>query len=388
MASGLSMGTPSTTAAAILGNTVTSYFQKTMLEWMRPNFRFYSFATKKPLPSGEGSSVVWNRKVALAYGYNLSQGVPICAVKTISTNKVSALVEQLGDSVNVSDYARLTSSIDTDAYALELMADQAANTVEQYIIQSLTADLNVTHFVKNEVPTTTLKEGYAGTVICASRTSRLALSDIRTVVTRLQSNNVPTYDGNNYVGIVHPIQLQDIYSDTAFTGWTQYQNPEKMYDYEVGKAYNCRVMTSTMVPIAPGSVLSGDSMSTATGSCWRAFGMAILGKDAYGVTELDGGIQTFKHTGASKADPNAMADIYAWKANIACKVLNPSAVHFIWNSDGTQVNAQSAMPAAALRGAHAVALGFNCLYPIAGTSAQFTSAPYDEKFVPSYITAW
>ena len=386
MASGLAMGTPSTSAAAILGNTIGSFYQKAMLEWMRPNFRFYTFATKKPLPSGEGSSVIWNRKVALGYGYKLSEGSPICAVKTVSTNKVSALVEQLGDSVNVSDYARLTSEISTDAYAMELMADQAANTVEQYIIQSLTADLNVTHFVKQDAAA--VYEGYAGRVIRAGGAARLALSDIRTAVTRLQSNNAPTYDGNNYLGIVHPIQLEDLYSDTSFSGWAQYQNPEKMYDYEVGKVYNCRVMTSTMVPIAPGSTLSGDSMSTATGSCWKAFGMAILGGDAYGVTELDGGIKTFKNVGPSKADPNNLADIYAWKANIACKVLNPSAITFIWNSDGTQVNAESAIPAAALRGAHALALGFNCLFPIAGTSAQLTSAPYDEKFVPSYITAW
>jgi N4-gp56 family major capsid protein len=376
-------GTPSTTGAAILGNAVTSFYQKTMLEWMRPTFRFYAFATKKPLPANAGTSITWNRKVALGYGYTLSQGVPICAVKTISTNRVSALVEQLGDSVLVSDYARLSTVINTDAYAIELMADQAASTVEQYIIQNLMSDLNVTHFVKNDAG---LKEGWAGTVICAGGAARLALSDIRRAVTRLQSNNAAPYDGTSYVAIIHPVQLQDLYADTTFTSWSQYQVPEKMFDYEVGKVFNCRVMTSTSVPIAPGSTLSGDSMSTATGSAWKAYGMAVLGRDFYGVTELDGGIQTFKSSGASKSDPNNLTDVYAWKANIAAKVLNPSAGLFVWSSDGTQVNAGTTYTTGS---AITALLGFNTLFPAGGTSAQLTGTAITQFFGSNnFFTAW
>lgn len=376
-------GTPSTTAAAILGNTITSFYEKTMLEWMRPNFRFYTFSTKKPLSQREGNSITWNRKVPLGYGYTLSQGVPICAVKTISTNRVSALIEQLGDSVNVSDYARLTSVIDTDAYALELMADQAASTVEQFIIQALTADLNVTHFVKHD---TGLQEGWAGRVICAGGAARLALSDIRSAVTRLQANNAAPYDGNSFIGIAHPNQLQTLYSDTTFTSWAQYQAPERMFDYEVGKVFNCRVMVSTKTPIAPGSTLSGDSMSTATGSAWKAYGMAIFGRDAFATTEIDGGIKTFKSTGASKSDPNNLVDVYAWKANMAAKVINPSAIVFLWNSAGEQVNAGTTYTTGS---AIEALLGFNVLFPAGGTSAQLTGTAVTQFYGSNnLLAAW
>lgn len=215
-------GTPSLTSTAGLSSTITSKYERVMLEWMRPNFRYYTFATKKPLTSRSGNSIVWNRKVALGLGYDLSEGYPISSVKTISANQVSALVEQIGDSVTVSDYARLTSVIDTDAYGMELMADQAAATVEQYIQQSILADTGITHFVKHD---TGLKEGHVGLVICAGGAARLALSDIRKAVTRLQANNVPTYDGQNFVGIAHPNQLQDIYSDTTFASWAKYKWP-------------------------------------------------------------------------------------------------------------------------------------------------------------------
>jgi len=160
-----------------------------------------------------------------------------------------------------------------------------------------------------------------------------------------------------------------------------------MYDYEVGTVFNCRLMKSTYVPIVPGSTLSGDSISTATGSCWRSLGMAIFGRDAFAVTELDGGVQTFKNTGASKDDPNNLTDVYAWKANLASKVLNPSAIVYVWNSDGTQVN--NSIGTACTAPSAPINQGFTNLFPGCGTSAQLTLATailYNSD--NNYITNW
>jgi N4-gp56 family major capsid protein len=377
-------GTPSLTTTAGLSSTVNHYFEKVMLEWMRPQFRYYAFASKKPLPPRTGDAVVFNRKVALNLGYTLSQGVPISSVKTISANQVSALVQQIGDSVTLSDISRLESTNDTNAYALELMADQAANTVEQYIQQCILADTGLTHFVKHD---TGAKEGHWGLVICSGGAARLALSDIRKAVTRLQANNCPEYDGRGYIAIAHPNQLQDLYSDTTFASWAANQNPERMYEYEVGQVFNTHIIKSTYVPIAPGSTLSGDSISTATGSCWRSLGMAVFGKDAFAVTELDGGIKQYHLSGATKTDPNDLTEVYAWKANIAAKVLNPSAIVYIWNSDGTQVN--NSLGTACTAPSAPRTMGFTNLFPGCGTSAQLTLATaiqYNSD--NNYLTSW
>lgn len=322
-------GPGSTTAAAQLGSTVTNYFEKVMLEWMRPNFRFYTYASKKPLPAGRGAAMVFNRKVALTYGYMLSQAVPISALRTVSTNQVSALIEQIGDAVGIGDLARLESSIDTDAYAMELVADQAANTIEQFILQALAADTVVTHFVKKAGGVT---EGGRATVVSAASATRLALSDIRTAVTRLQKQNVPPYDAGGFIGVMHPYQVGDIMSDTTFSGWVSYTSPAEMRNFEIGKVMNCRIVPSTKVPIAPGSAYSGDSVSTATGSAIKAYGAVIFGQDAFAVSELGGGLQVQKVIGASKSDPTNMVDVWSWKTNIAAKVLNPSALVFYWSS--------------------------------------------------------
>ena len=208
-------GTPSTTAAASLGSLVPTFYQKVMLEWMRPQFRFYTYATKKPIPPGTGRTIIFNRKQSLGYGYMLSQGYPISAVKTLSTVEVSALIQQIGDTVGLADIAKLATVNDSDAYAMEVMADQAANSVEQYIIEAIVANTVVNHYVKQDSAVT---QGSNVAKASASSSARLALSDVRAVATNLQVKNVKPYDGTNYVGIMHPYHIghiQNVIRDPA-----------------------------------------------------------------------------------------------------------------------------------------------------------------------------
>lgn len=326
------IGDITTTAAGDLGNTIKSFYERAMLEWMVPQYRFYSFAKKVALPKMEGSSVIWNRKVAFRPGYRVTQGSPMSAVKNLSTNKVSALIEQLSDVVAVSDLARLQSVVDTDAYAYEVMADQAAKSVEIYIINNLVADSVVNHYVKKSG---SVLNSNSAAVSATGSLPRLALSDIRTAVTKLRSFNAPYFEGQTFVGIIHPKQLQSLYDDSSYTNWMQYTTSKPMTDYEVGQVFGVRIMTSTLVPASVGST-NGFAVS-GTGIATLAYGMTIFGKDAFGVTELDGGIKTYSSKGASKADPNNLSDVYAWKANLASKVLNPSAVTFIWSGVGDTV---------------------------------------------------
>lgn len=335
-------GTPSTTGAATLGNTVPSWYNRVMLDWLIPELRFYKFADKRPIPQGEGTSVIWNRKVTIHEGYKVSEGYPISAVKTLSTNKVSALLETLADGVVVSEMAYLASVVDTDAYAMEVLAQAAAKTVEKFIIHALVADTVVKHYVKK-----------AGSVISSNTAAvsatasgpRLALSDIRVASTYLQSFNVPTWDGQNYVGIIHPKQMTDLYSDSGFTNWMQYTHPETMFDFEIGRVFNVRLVTSQLVPTSSGSA-QGVALSVFTPSSVSNIGyaMTIFGKGAFGVTEIDGHIQTFKNAESSKNDIANLTRAYAYKiAGIAAKVLNPSAMCFIWNGVGDTISAQSTM---------------------------------------------
>lgn len=338
-------GTPSTTSGTQLGSAVTSLFQRAMLEAMYPMFRFYTYATKTNLPTNAGQAIVWNREVSLLPGYKATEGYPISAVKTLSTQQVSALVETLTDAVTLSERAFLTSTPDMDAYASRTLAKAAAGTVERFIIQALVADSAVPHYVKK-----------AGSVInsnsvavsAGASATALAMSDIRIAETRLEVNNITPFDNSGYLGIIHPTPKADVIGDSKFETWNVYTTPEKMYDFEIGRAFNVRFVQSTLVPISVGSS-DGNSLSV---NKYESVVVAttIFGADAFGVTELDGGIQTFMHSGASKTDPTNLTRVYGYKANLGAKVLNPSAMVMIWSDYGSQLTAVSSVSARLLAG--------------------------------------
>lgn len=216
------IGDVTTTAAGDLGNTIKSMYERTMLEWMRPQFRFFQFGTKAALPTQEGTSIIWNRKVAFRPGYRVTEGSPMSAVKNLSTNKVSALIEQLTDIVSVSDKARLTSVVDTDQYAYQVMADQAANTLEIYVINNIVADSAVAHYVKK---LSSVVNSNSAAVSATASLPRLALSDIQTAVTRLESNDAPTFPDGTFRAIAHPKQIAALFTDSTFTNWTRNTGP-------------------------------------------------------------------------------------------------------------------------------------------------------------------
>jgi len=69
--------------------------------------------------------------------------------------------------------------------------------------------------------------------------------------TKLKKASVPTFDGS-YIAIVHPDPLFDVMQDTSGAGWLEaakYQNPEKIYNGEVGKMNGVRYIESENVQI-------------------------------------------------------------------------------------------------------------------------------------------
>lgn len=194
-----------TTGASTLGNTIPTLYERVMIDWLIPELRFYVFGAKTPLQKGAGKSVIWNRKVTIADGYKAGEGIPISAVKTLSTNKVSALVETLTDAVALSELSFLTSVIDTDAYALEVLSQQAAATIDKLILQSLVADSVARHYVKKAG---SVINSNSAAVSATASGPRLALSDVRVAATYLQGMNAKTFDGQSYVGINKTVPLK------------------------------------------------------------------------------------------------------------------------------------------------------------------------------------
>lgn len=347
--------TTALTNVTSLTNTIKQYYDRIMLDVLDPTLIYYQFGEKRPLPKGEGLTMVWNRPTRLAQGFLLSEGVTTSTANTLSTSKVSAIIRQFGGYTSVSDMVDLTSITDVMKMAAERLGAQAGETIERVIINELAignAGAGI-HYVKNSATIGDYFESVSGVSVCSNGTApgsvlgatgcyanTLAVSNVRTAVYRLKRMNVKPYSGNDYVSIINTETAEDLVGDTTWISFHQYADKgvDNLYNGEIGKIYGCRFVETTQGPAVRGV---GDSLSTASAVM---YGTLVMGKGYFGVTELDGGIKTYIAQGAEKGDPLNQITTYGWKANFIAKVLNASCGLWFWagSGDTTTVGDESA----------------------------------------------
>lgn len=343
------LGLGSITSTTDVAGLIKTYYDRMLLEVLDPLTRYYQFGMKKPLPTGEGTSVIWNRPTRLSIGQKITAGIKPSA-NELSTATVSALIEKYGDYVVIDDTVTLTAITDVLDMATQRLAAQAAETIDKATMQAILfhADLtgvSAVHVIKSSA---SLFISTAAFVANTYSNTLAAVSDIRRSVTELRRRKVPTFDGQNYVGIINPVVSEDLRSDATWQNWHQYITPENLYAGEIGRVEGVRFVETTLTPVSAGSA-NGDAIS-AGGISALAYGTNIFGRGFYGVTELDGGIKTFLVQGASKSDPLNTATTYGWKAHYTAKVLNVSCGLTLWTGSGdtTDASAASAREAAGM----------------------------------------
>jgi N4-gp56 family major capsid protein len=343
------------TNATTLTNTIKQYYDRVLLSVLDPTLKYYQFGEKRPLPKGEGMTMVWNRPTRLDKGFLLSEGVTTSTPNALSTSKVSAIIRQFGGYTSISDIVDLTSITDVMEMAAQRLGAQAGETIERVIVNELAignAGAGI-HYVKNSASIGDYFESVSGVSVCSNGTApgsvlgatgcyanTLAVSNVRTAIFRLKRLNVAPYEGNDYVAVINTETAEDIVSDSTWINFHQYAAPGQanLYTGEIGKIYGCRFVETTQGPAVRGV---GDSLSTASAVM---YGTLIMGKGYFGVTELDGGIKTFTSQGAEKSDPLNQLTTYGWKANFIAKVLNASCGVWFWagSGDTTTVGDESA----------------------------------------------
>lgn len=339
-----------TTTTTTLTNTISTYYDRLLLECLDPKLIYYQFGQKKPLPTSEGKTVVWNLPYRLDRGYVLSEGSPVqlSTAYALSTYKVSAIVRQFGGFTVVTDFVDMTSITDVMKMATQRLAKQASETIERVIINECfvahvaTLGGSAHHMVKTSTQITDYWGSVSGVSVCSNGTvpggpigtasclNVMAVSDIKKCVYSLRHLNVDPYEGQNYIGIMPTETAEVIASDSTFINFHQYVDKgiDNLYKGEIGMVYGCRLIESSIGPAVRGS----NDGSTLSGII---YGTTIFGKGFYGVTELDGGIKTFMSDGAQKADPLNQVATYGWKANFISKLLNTSAGVTFWAGVGT-----------------------------------------------------
>lgn len=296
-----------TTATETLSAEMKTYYDAYLLDNAKPNLVHDQFGQKKPIPKNKGKTIEFRRYKTLPKALTpLTEGVtPDPNSLTVTT--LTATVKQYGDWISLSDVLLLTAIDNNLVEAVALLGDQAGRTLDTVTREVINAGTNVLYAPKGNTPVTARAD--------LDGTSLLNTQLIMKAAAILKGTNTVPFD-NDYIAIVHPYVAYDLMQDPKWEEWSKYTNPEHMYNGELGKIGRVRFVESTEAKIWEKAAGSG-SLSV--------YSTLIIGKNAYGVTDVEGGgLETIvKQKGsAGTADPLDQRASAGWKALKTAEILS------------------------------------------------------------------
>lgn len=313
--------------------TVRSYYDRLALLTLENTLVLAQFTEKKPLPTGSGKTIYWNRYANFdEVTSTLTEGNPPSVVQ-MSAVAVSATLIQQGFVTEISDLLDMTNITDNGKAAVERLSYQAGRSIDGRIRREVynTASNSATAISANVF--NQFGDGsYGNTSAMPSTSARMTTAVIRNAVTKLKNNGVMPFEGNDYILVVSPQTSSRIRQDSVWQNANQYSGvyAEKIFKGETGRIEGARVVETQNIPFFASSTAGNVFVSTSDTSVYFSI---LLGKGAVGMTEMNGGIETYTVTGADKSDPLNQKTVYGWKATYVPKVLNYSCAVVVATCD-------------------------------------------------------
>lgn len=276
-----------TTASSDLSPEMKVFYSDYLIDNALPKLVHDQFGQKHPIPKNGGKTIEFRKYNPLPKLLTpLTEGVtPDGQSLTVTT--IEATVAQYGGYVTLSDVLLLTAIDNNMVQATKLLGNQAGATLDTITREVLNGGTNVV---------------YAGGVDARSALTaehKLTVDDIKKAVRALKNQNAEKI-GDSYVAIIHPDVTYDLTNDPHWQAVKDY-DPKDWYEGEIGKIAGVRFVETTEAKIFEGGVYS----------------TLILGDNAYGVTEIEGGglQHIVKQLGsAGTADALDQRATVGWKA--------------------------------------------------------------------------
>lgn len=240
------------------------FYERTLLKRLVPNLYFYRFGQKRPIPEHEGDQINFRRFNSLPVGSALTEGVtPNGSNLSIST--VTAQAAQYGDYVMISDRVDMVGIDPVLTETAEVLGEAAALTVDTLIRDVVSVGTNVLY-----------ANGRASTAAITA-TDVMTHTEVLKAVRTLKSANAKPLEGGYYIGLIDPAVAYDLQKDTFWQDISKYNGAQNMMAGEIGRLGGVRFIETTNIKVA------NNASSIPVHSCM------ILGQDAYGVVDIDGG---------------------------------------------------------------------------------------------------
>ncbi len=294
------------------GNNLVSqnkvFYDKTLIHLAKPNLIHGQFGQKRNIPVNGGNQIEFRKFTPLGKATTpLTEGVTPDG-QNLDVSTVTGTIHQYGGYVTISDNLNVMSIDPVVTETLELISDQAARTIDNVERDILVCGTNVQYFDGSVEARGALKGG------AETGNHYMSVDVLKRAVRTLKMNNTPKIDGY-YIAIMHPSVAYDLMSDPDWIEAQKYtsNNVEKIYNGEIGEIAGVKVIESTEAKIWKEGA---DGRSV--------YATLIFGKDAYGITDIEGGGLTtiVKALGsAGTGDPLNQRSTVGWKAYHTAEIL-------------------------------------------------------------------
>lgn len=272
-----------------------TFYDRTLLSRLLPNLTFLKYGQKRPMPKNKGDNINFRRFNSLDVPANsLTEGVTPDG-DNLSITAVTATVKQEGNWVRLSDKISMVGIDPVLTEAAALMGENAAETLE-----TRCADV----IFKG---TSQQFAGGAASAAAIAAGKVVNSEEIKKAVRTLRNNNAKPMEGGYYIGFCDPSVAYDLQNDALWQDISKYNGAENIMKGEIGRIHGVRFILTTMCPT--------DATTASAGTLHKTL---IVGKDAYGVVDVDGSSKPeiiIKPTGsAGTEDPLNQRGSVGWKA--------------------------------------------------------------------------
>lgn len=238
----------------------------------------------------------------------LTEGTPLTDYTHGTLEIVEATLAQYGDAGKISDTRIASDLIKQLSLETERMGEEAALHLDTLIRDEMYTEMTDSANSAQLIDLTA--EGSAGDRV-------IELEDLDKAATLLKENRAPTFAGGNYIAVVSPRLAYDIRGDSKWINVATYSDREKIYNGEVGKLWNVKVVEATNVKEFDHNSGSGNGHA-----CF------VFGKEFAGTVKLAGSSSPMKpsliiNSKPDKSDPLQQFITVGYKMYAAAKVLNP-----------------------------------------------------------------
>lgn len=216
-------------------NAQTYIAAKTLMRIKR-DVVVYGLGKKEKLPNRYSKTFQFTRYEKLALPYSpLTEGTtPDNSSMSIST--VQAVMDQWGSYINLSDVAVITAKHPALQQGIELLAEQASETIDRECIKLLLSNTNVNY------------PGTATSRVTLSATDYITTSVAKEAIAALRSGGAHGVSGRLFLGLIDPSVEMDLLEDSTFQNAASYSNIVALHNGEAGTWMGVRWMVSNLIP--------------------------------------------------------------------------------------------------------------------------------------------